>query len=483
MPELAVAYVTSVGMEVHAELLTRTKMFCSCKNEFGGEVNTRVCPICLGHPGTLPVINRLAVEHVLRTALALNCQIARHSVFHRKNYFYPDLPKGYQISQYLEDNPIGYHGYLDVPVNGETKRVRIKRVHLEEDTGKLMHLPSGKSGVDYNRAGVPLMEIVTDYPPDLHTPEECREYLQQLRLVLLYLGVCDGKMEQGSLRCEPNISIAPEGSETLGTKTELKNLNSFRAVSLGIEHESARMAATLEKGETLRQETRGWNEDLEASFPMRVKEREHDYRYFTDPDLPPLALSEEYIEQMRASLPELPNEKTARYVGSLGLTEYDAGVLIADPSWASFFDEVVAQVADPKQACNWMNGDFARLLNENKLEAKDSRITPNHIADLVDLVATGRISGKLAKDVFAKSFNDGRMPSQVVSDEGLSQISDAGELRDAVAAVLAENPDSVEKYRQGKTNVRGFLVGQIMKRTGGRANPELANKILDEELQ
>jgi aspartyl-tRNA(Asn)/glutamyl-tRNA(Gln) amidotransferase subunit B len=478
-----VEYVTSVGMEVHAELLTQSKMFCRCRNEFGGEVNTRVCPTCLGLPGAMPVINKLAVEHVLRTALAMNCTIAMNSVFHRKNYFYPDLPKGFQISQYEETNPIGYKGWLDIPDDEKgTLRVYLRRVHLEEDTGKLMHLPNGRSGVDFNRSGVPLMEIVTDYPPDIHTPAQAREYLQQLRLLLIYLGVCDGKMEQGSMRCEPNISIAPVGSQTLGTKTELKNLGSFRAVASGIEHESARMAGLLESGEVLRQETRGWNEDAETSFPMRVKEHESDYRYFTEPDLPPMEFDEAYMEALRQSLPELPMARRTRYMEKIGLSAYDAGVLVQEPSWSDFYDEGIEHGAEPKALCNWMNGDFARLLNESKTALADSRIRAVHLVDLVGMLATGAISGKTAKEVFEDAFATGEMPSAIVEKKGLSQISDSAAIVAAVREAIAENPTVVEKFKEGKGNVKGFFVGQVMKKTQGRANADLVNSILDQEL-
>lgn len=476
------SYVLSVGMEVHAELLTKTKMFCRCQNAFGGEVNTRVCPVCLGLPGALPVINKKAVEYVLKTALALNCKIAMRSLFHRKNYFYPDLPKGYQISQYEETNPIGYSGYLDIPYGDGEKRIRIRRVHLEEDTGKLMHLPGGKSGVDYNRSGVPLMEIVTDFPPDIKSSEEAREYLQMLRLTLIYLGVCDGKMEQGSLRCEPNISVAPEGSDTLGVKTELKNLSSFRAVVLGIEHEKSRMISVLEGGGKLHQETRGWDESLESSYVMRTKESEEDYRYFTDPDLPPMVFTEEDIENARSSLPELPMQKRRRYMFELGLSSYDANLLIQDKEWAEFFDDGIKIGGEPKSLCNWMNSDFARLLNETGIGVSESRITPGHIVDLVSLIDSGKISGKIAKEVFEKSFESGKLPSQLVAEEGLTQISSEDELIKIVREVIEDNPESLEKYKSGKINVRGFFVGEVMKRTKGRANPQLVNKILDEEL-
>jgi aspartyl-tRNA(Asn)/glutamyl-tRNA(Gln) amidotransferase subunit B len=481
----SVDYVTSVGMEVHAELLTQTKMFCRCRNEFGGEVNTRICPTCLGLPGSMPVINRQAVEHVLRTALALNCNIAMNSVFHRKNYFYPDLPKGFQISQYEETNPIGYNGWLEIPDGGtgeRNKRINLRRVHLEEDTGKLMHLPNGRSGVDCNRAGVPLMEIVTDFPPDIHSPAEAREYLQQLRLLLVYLGVCDGKMEQGSMRCEPNVSIAKPDSKYLGTKTELKNLGSFRAVALGIEYESERMAGELAKGTVLRQETRGWNETTGTSFLMRVKEHEQDYRYFTEPDLPPMAFEQAEIDALRKSLPELPMAKRTRYMGNLGLSSYDAGVLIQDPQWAGFFDRGISAGADPKQLCNWMNGDFARLLNETKTSLEDSKVQVPHLTDLLALTASDAISGKTAKEVFEEAFATGELPSSIVELRGLSQISDAAAILEAVREAILRNPDVVARFKEGKGNVKGFLVGQVMKSTQGRANADLVNSILDQEL-
>lgn len=472
-------YITSVGMEVHAELLTKSKMFCGCPNAFGGEVNSRVCPVCAGLPGTLPVINYTAVIFVLKTALALNCNIGRRSLFHRKNYFYPDLPKGYQVSQYEETNPIGYYGHIEIPGD---KTIRIKRVHLEEDTGKLLHLPDGGSGIDYNRAGVPLMEIVTDFPPDIHTPEEAKLYLQFLRLTLIYLGVCDGKMEHGSMRCEPNISIAPKGSDQLGTKTELKNLGSFKAVSLGIEHESKRMAAALANGETLRQETRGWNEALIQSYPMRVKEFESDYRYFPDPDLPPMQFTEELIETTKRELPELPMAKRKRFINEFGLSEYDADITITDPRWAAFFDDTVKNGGDPKLCCNWMNGDFARLLNEEGIPADKSKVTPKHIADLVSLVSSDKISGKMAKELFEETYETGEMPSSIVERKGLSQVSDESAIRAIVLEVLNANADSVEKYKSGKTGVLGFLVGQVMKQSGGKANPKIVNELIEREL-
>ncbi|RYG22599.1 Asp-tRNA(Asn)/Glu-tRNA(Gln) amidotransferase subunit GatB [bacterium] len=472
-------YVASVGMEVHAELATASKMFCRCAVAFGGEPNSRTCPVCLGLPGTLPVPNQKAIELVLRTALALNCTIAMRSIFHRKNYFYPDLPKGYQVSQYGETNPLGYDGYLDLPSG---KRVRIRRVHLEEDTGKLMHLPAGGSGVDYNRAGTPLMEIVTEFPPDIESPEDAKEYLVGLRQILLYLGVCDGKMEEGSLRCEPNISVRIEGSETFGTKTELKNLNSFRAVQLGVAFETKRQAEVLESGGTVLQETRGWNDVKEESFLMRVKESENDYRYFPDPDLVPMVFEESYIQSLRDRQPELPLAKSLRYQNELGLNAYDAGVLTADVEWAAWFEEAVGLGGEPKAVCNWMNAEFARLLNETGQAPAESKITPRHLVEVVKLVGDGTINGKTAKTVFADAFETGKMPSEIVKEQGATQISDRGPIEDAARGVLADNPDIVAKFKAGTTNVKGFLVGQVMKRTGGRANPKLVQDILQEEL-
>lgn len=477
-------FVTSIGMEVHVELSTATKMFCRCPVAFGGEPNTRVCPVCLGLPGALPLINRRAVEMVLMTALALDCEIARTSVFHRKNYFYPDLPKGYQISQYEETNPIGYHGRLEIPVPGGTKTVRIRRVHLEEDTGKLFH-DGMQTGIDYNRAGTPLMEIVTDFPPDLESAEEAREYLVQLREILVALGVTDGKMEQGSLRCEPNISIRPVGSDRYGTKTELKNLNSFRSVRLGIDYEARRQAAIVLSGGSVPQETRGWNEATETSFPMRSKEEEQDYRYFVDPDLPPLRFTEEEIESLRARLPELPNERLVRYRRDFGLSEYDARLLVGERAWSEFFERAVALGAEPKAVCNWMQSDLARWLNEtgeSLEEVSRARLRPEHLVDLLGLLSRGVISGKMAKSIFAEAYRSGEMPSEIVKRSGAAQITDLDELRTIVARVLEQNPDAAERARSGRKNVVDFLVGQVMRETRGRANPPLVARLLEEML-
>ena len=481
-------YVASVGMEVHAELATQSKMFCRCSVAFGGEPNTRVCPICLGMPGTLPVPNKTAIEMVLKTALALNCKIGglepTTSVFHRKNYFYPDLPKGYQVSQYGETNPIGYHGFLEIPArDGGTKRIGIRRIHLEEDTGKLMHLPGGGSGVDYNRAGVPLMEIVTDFPPDITDEEEAKDYLVQLRQILLYLGVCDGKMEEGSLRCEPNISVRPEGREQLGTKTELKNLNSFRAVQLGTQYEVARQIGVVEGGGTVVQETRGWNENREESFLMRVKETEQDYRYFPDPDLIPMQFTTEQVENIRRSLPELPLSKALRYRNDMGLNPKHADQLAGDREWAEFFEEAVTGGGDPQAVCNLMISDFAKLLNDGGLSPRQSSVSPSHLVDLCKLVASGSISGKIGKEIFQESFKTGRLPSELVSEKGVTQVTDRSQIESLVAKVVGDNPQVVAKYKGGQTGVSGFLVGEVMKASQGRAKPELVRELVTEALE
>lgn len=477
------AYVASVGMEVHAELLTQSKMFCRCPVAFGGEPNTRTCPVCLALPGSLPVPNRRAIELVLKTALALNCTIALRSIFHRKNYFYPDIPKGYQISQYGETNPLGYGGYLDIPTkDGGWKRVHIRRVHLEEDTGKLTHLGSEGSGVDYNRAGVPLMEIVTEFPPDIENPDEAKEYLAQLRNVLIYIGACDGKMEEGSLRCEPNISIRIQDSTEYGTKTELKNLNSFRAVQLGVEYEVKRQAAVIEAGETVKQETRGWNENTESSFLMRLKEEENDYRYFPDPDLVPMVFDESYIEGLRGGLPELPLSRWRRYQADFGLNAKHADQLVAEREWAEFFEDAVTQGGDPVSICNWMIADFAKALNESAISLRQSNITPRHLVDLTQLIAEGTINGKTGKAVFAEAFETGELPGSIVEAKGLTQVTDKGEIEEAVAKVVGERPDLVAKYKNGQASVKGFFVGEVMKAGRGRYSPGLVQQLVENAL-
>ena len=474
-------YLCSVGMEVHAELSTNSKMFCRCEVAFSGEPNTRTCPVCLGLPGALPMPNRKAIEMVIKTALALNCTVPQKSIFHRKNYFYPDLSKGFQTSQYEDENPLGYNGYIDIlSSDGSLKRIKIKRVHLEEDTGKLMHLPSGGSGVDYNRSGTPLMEIVTDFPPDITNPEEAKEYLSQLRHILMYLNVCDGKMEEGSLRCEPNISIRLESDDKLGTKTELKNLNSFRAVQMGIAFEVERQSKLLEAGETVAQETRGWNEKKEESFLMRIKESENDYRYFPCPDLVPMEFSPEYIEELRASLPELPLTKFRRYKSEYGLNDYDAHLLVNDRDWAEWFEQAMTLGGNPKAVCNWMNGDFAKMLNEEGKSINESNIKPRHLVDLTSLIADGTITSNNAKKIFADCYSTGKSPRVLVKEHGFDQTIDDTSIKDILKKVLEDNPEVAAKYRDGQKSVKGFFVGQVMKLCGGKANPSLINSLLDE---
>ncbi len=465
-------------MEVHAELLTESKMFCRCPVAFGGEPNTRTCPVCLALPGSLPVPNRMAIELVLKTALALNCEIAMHSIFHRKNYFYPDIPKGYQISQYGDTNPLGYNGYLDIG----SKRVRIRRVHLEEDTGKLMHLPEGGSGVDYNRAGVPLMEIVTEFPPDIATADEAREYMIRLREILVYIGACDGKMEEGSLRGEPNTSIRRSTDAPFGTKTELKNLNSFRSVQMGVNFEIERQSRLLEAGEKVAQETRGWNEASQKSFLMRVKEEENDYRYFPDPDLTPMRFEASYIESLRKSIPELPEAKRRRYAQDWGLAKEHAAQLVDDPNWAEFIETCVTQGGEPRSICNWMIADFAKALNADGISIRQSHIKPEHMVDLTQLIADGRISGKTGKEVFAEAFRSGSAPSAIVEAKGLSQVSDESAIEAAIYQVLKENEEQVLKLKAGQTNIQGFLVGQIMKLGMGQFNPTIVQRLLQKAL-
>ncbi len=475
-------YEVSVGMECHAELLTRSKMFCGCANEFGGEPNTRTCPVCLGLPGALPVFNRAAVEHVVRTALALQCDISMRTVFHRKNYFYPDLPKGYQISQYGR-TPIGIDGLLEIETaDGGTKSVRITRVHLEEDTGKSIHIDGlGYSVVDYNRSGVPLMEIVTDFPPDIHSGEEARQYAENLRLVLLYLGVSDGKMEQGSLRAEPNPSIRPKGSDTLGTKTELKNLNSFRAVQLGVEYEAKRQRDVIERGESVLQATYGWDAEKGVTVLQRVKEVEQEYRYFPEPDLVPIEFDEAVIEALRASIPELPLPKKRRLMEQYGLPSADAQQLIQERAAADFF-EAAAALADPKLVANWMLGDLMRLANAAGTPVHATPIDATRLAGLIRAIQEGAITGKIAKDLIEEMHATGKDATALIAEKGI-KVVDAGAVQGIVDAVLAANPDVVAKIRAGQDKAMGFLVGQVMKEAKGQARPDDVNRLLRETLE
>lgn len=471
-------YEPVIGLEVHAELLTESKMFCDCSADFGGAPNSRVCPVCMALPGALPVANRKAVEYVVRTALALNCTVDEFSNFHRKNYFYPDLPKNYQISQY--DNPIGKHGWIDITVNGVVKRIGITRVHLEEDTGKLIHAGGNESYVDYNRSGVPLMEIVSE--PDIRNEDEAREYIIRLRAILTYLGVNDGKMEEGSLRCEPNISIRPVGQVEFGTKTEIKNLNSFRAVYGGVKYEIQRQEEVIRAGGKIVQETRRWDDVKGVTITMRTKEGEQEYRYFPDPDLVPMNFSREFVEAQRAALPELPEERKQRFVEQLGLPEYDADVLTNTREFSDFFEETLKTYNEPKTVSNWLMGDFQAALNTAGIEINQSKVKPVGLAKMLKLIEEGTISGKIAKTVFSEMFETGKSPDEIVKAKGMTQISNDAELYPIVDQVLSDNSDAVAKLAAGDEKPFGFLVGQVMKKTQGRGNPGAVNKLIKERL-
>ncbi len=472
-------YETVIGLEVHAELATKSKIFCGCPTEFGAPANTHTCPICLGHPGVLPVLNQKAVEYAIKASLALNCEIGEVSKFDRKNYFYPDLPKAYQISQY--DQPIGLNGWIDIEVNGETKRIGITRLHLEEDAGKLIHSELGDSTLaDYNRVGVPLVEIVSE--PDIRTPEEARAYLEKLKSILQYCEVSDVKMEQGSLRCDANISLRPFGQQEFGTRAELKNMNSFRNVQRGLEYEQQRQAEILDNGGTIVQETRRWDDANARTLSMRGKEEAHDYRYFPDPDLIKLKISREWVSEIRSTIPELPDARQARYIQEYGLPSYDAGVLTASKEISDFFQQAVAAGADAKLVSNWMMSDVMGYLNAEQIELKDVKMTAVGLGEMVKLIEKGTISTKIAKTVFKEMLETGKEPSKIVEEKGLVQISDEGAILKIVQEAIANNPQSVEDYRAGKTQAVGFLVGQVMKASKGKANPGMVNQMLKEEL-
>jgi aspartyl-tRNA(Asn)/glutamyl-tRNA(Gln) amidotransferase subunit B len=481
--DLLAAYEPVIGLEVHAQLLTRTKLFCGCANRFGAPPNTLVCPVCLGLPGSLPVLNRQAVALALRAALATSCTVHPVSVFERKNYFYPDLPKGYQISQY--EKPLATGGFVGIAgAGGAEKRVRLARIHMEEDAGKLLHegFPwSGeKSGVDLNRAGVPLIEIVSE--PDLRGPQEAHEYLTALRAVLLYAEVSDGNMEEGSLRCDANVSVRRRGAAALGTRTEIKNLNSFRNVARAVEHEIARQVAVLESGRQVVQETVLWNADREKTVPMRSKEEAHDYRYFPEPDLPPLAVTPEWVEEARLFLPELPAERRRRFASEYALPEYDAGVLTQERQVADYFEAAARASGNAKAVSNWVMTDVLRKLKDDEGTLARSPVGPAALAGLVRLIDAGTISGKIAKDVFERMWATGEEASAIVGREGLSQLSDESALEAIVAEVVAESPEQAASYRGGKTAALGWFVGQVMRRTGGRANPKRTNALLRKAL-
>jgi len=477
-------YEAIIGLEVHAQLLTESKIFCGCSTTFGAPPNSNTCPVCIGLPGVLPVLNRRVVEFALRAALATHCQIARTSRWARKNYFYPDLPKGYQISMY--ESPIAQQGYLDLTLNGQSKRVRLTRIHMEEDAGKNIHdTSSDASLVDFNRAGVPLLEIVSE--PDLRTAEEAGAYLRSLRALLQYLEVCDGNMEEGSLRCDANISVRPRGRTEFGTKTEIKNLNSFRAVEKALYYEITRQSETLASGGRIVQETRLWDADREVTRPMRSKEFAHDYRYFPDPDLLPLSVEDDWVQAVKATLPELPAERRDRLMRQYGLPAYDAEVLTARKDVADYYEAAVRTYpADPKAISNWVMDSVLRVVKDAKLDS-GLRITtwpcpPEHLGTLVRLIGEGTISGKIAKTVFEAMRTSGKAPDTLIAEQGLSQVSDAGALAAQIAQVLAAHPDKVAEYRAGRERLLPFFVGQVMKATQGKANPQLLNEILKKKL-
>jgi len=478
-------YEAVIGLEIHAELKTHSKMFCSCDASFGGEPNTKTCPVCLGLPGVLPVLNRRAVELATRLALALNCTIAPRCVFHRKNYFYPDMPKNYQISQY--DLPLGVHGHLDLETEEGTIRVGITRVHLEEDTGKTVHVSeSGRihgseySLEDFNRAGVPLLEIVTE--PDMRTPEQARLFMQELKSIMEHLEVSDCKMEEGSLRCDANVSLRPVGSGELGVKTEVKNMNSFRALYRALDYEIRRQRELLESGGEVVQETRHWDADANVTTPLRTKEYAYDYRYFPEPDLVPLELDREFVEGVRASLPELPADRRQRFREAYGLPPHDAALLTSSKAMGDYFEAVVSAGAPPKAASNWMMGELSAYLNARQVEIEEVRVTPAQLAELIGMVEKGTVSVTMAKGVFQEMLESGRDPRSIVEEKGATQISDQGELEALVEEVVRENPKVVEDFRGGKDKALGFLVGQVMRKTGGRANPQLVNELLLKKL-
>jgi len=487
-------YEAVIGLEIHAQLLTSSKAFCGCSTKFGAEANTQVCPVCLGMPGTLPVLNKKAVEFAVKMALATHCKINNKSIFARKNYFYPDLPKGYQISQYNE--PLTQKGYIDIEVTGEKKRIGITRIHMEEDAGKLLHGETledeGFSFVDLNRAGVPLIEIVSE--PDIRTAEEAVEYLKALRDILVYLEICDGNMEEGSFRCDANVSIRPKGQKEFGTKAELKNINSFRFVQKAIEYEIKRQIEVVENGGKIVQETRLFDSDKGITVSMRSKEEAHDYRYFPEPDLLPLMVDEAWIEEIKGTLPELPAEKRERFVREYGIPSYDAGVLTAARELANYYEESVRkyegqgargkgqEISSSKVVSNWVMGELLRLLKEDNRDVKDCPVSPEKLVKLIRMVDAGAVNLKTAKEVFEEVYKTGKEPDAIVKGKGLVQVSDEGTIIKVIDEVINANPKELADYRAGKEKLFSFFVGQAMKATKGQANPQVLNKLLKERL-
>ena len=476
---MAKEYETVIGLEVHVELATKTKIFCGCSTEFGGEPNTHTCPVCTGMPGSLPVLNKKVVEYAMAVGLAANCQIHQYCRFDRKNYFYPDNPQNYQISQlYL---PICHDGWIEIETEGQKKKVRIHEIHMEEDAGKLIHDDwEDCSLVDYNRSGVPLIEIVSE--PDMRSAEEVIAYLEQLRMIAQYVGASDCKLQEGSMRADVNLSVREKGSETFGTRTEMKNLNSFKAIARAIEGEQARQIDLLEEGRPVIQETRRWDDNKGESYPMRSKEDAQDYRYFPDPDLPPVEISDAWMEEIRDSLPELQPAKKARYMEEFKLPAYDASILTESKKLADLFEETVALGANPKKVSNWLMVETLRLLKEYSMEPEEIRFTPENLKKLIALAEEGSINSSVAKEVFEQMFKENVDPQVYVEEHGLKTVNDAGALEAVVKKVLENNPKVVEEYRGGKEKVLGFLVGQVMKEMKGKANPGMVNQILKELL-
>lgn len=472
-------FETVIGLEVHAQMLTDTKIFCNCSTKFGGAPNSHTCQICLGMPGVLPVLNKKVVEFAMKMSLATNCEINKSCSFARKNYFYPDLPKGYQISQYAY--PLAEHGYVFLDVNGAQKKIGITRIHMEEDAGKLLHDEHNPvSYVDLNRTGVPLIEIVSE--PDMRSSEEAADYLKRLHEILVYLEICDGNMEEGSFRCDANVSIRPKGQKEFGTRTELKNMNSFRNVQRALEYEIKRQQYIVENGGTVVQETRLWDDAQSATNSMRSKEEAHDYRYFPDPDLVPILVDKAWVEKIRKELPELPLTKRERFIKDYQIPAYDAGVLTADKALANYYEEVVKLCAKPKVASNWVMGDVLRFLNEEKRDIRQCPITAKSLADMIRLIEEGTISGKMAKEIVEDMYKTGKSPQTIIKEKGLVQITDEGELIKTITSIMEANPQQLADYRSGKEKLFGFFVGQAMKATQGKANPQLVNNLLKKML-
>jgi aspartyl-tRNA(Asn)/glutamyl-tRNA(Gln) amidotransferase subunit B len=472
-------YEAVIGLEIHAQLLTETKIFCGCSTKFGSEPNTQTCPVCIGMPGVLPVMNRKAIEYVIRTGLAAHCEIPLKSRFARKNYFYPDLPKGYQISQF--ELPLCGYGFVEIIVEGSHRKIGLTRIHLEEDAGKNIHGGSGnESCVDLNRAGVPLMEIVSE--PDMRTPKEAVEFVKKLRAIVRYIGVCDGNMEQGSLRCDANVSVRPVGEKELGTKTEIKNMNSFRFIEKALDYEIKRQIKAIRDGERIIQETRLWNTDKGITESMRSKEEAHDYRYFPDPDLMPIEFEQSWIDGVRADIVELPDVKRERFISEYKLPEQDADLLTSERSIADWFEQAVDLGGDPKSVSNWIMGEMSRLLNDENRQIEDSALTPGHLVGMLSLIDKGTISGKIAKTVFEEMFRTGKEAAGIVEEKGLVQMSDESGIEAIVDEILSKSPGEIERFKGGEVKLMSFFVGQVMKETKGKANPKIVNELLRKKL-